>query len=285
MTYGQLKFRMLKAFPGLDLDLLEGWIGDVYQEILGALSWSRLTVEGILETTAQYVTGTAAVSLGSQTVVLTGGTWTAAMNGLAFRTPPGVEYYEFTFLNATTGSLDRPYEGPSSAAAGYTIFQNVYPLPSNCRLLNDDAFNSKLGPMKRFSHGQLQAIAPWSNVSGVPQAWASYMDNGASPPQMQVELFPVPLIAVGLPFTYIADADPLSAASAPFQVWMQSTALVEGVTGKILAAKGDYMGAEMHAKDAQTAVGIMAMTEAQGMAPAQMQLDPYYTSHRMRRGR
>jgi hypothetical protein len=285
MTYGDLKFRLLKAYPGLDLDLLEGWAGDVYAELLGALSWSRLEVEGILQTTAQYVAGTVSVVQGSRIVTLTGGTWTAAMNGLGFRMSPGVEYYEFTFVNAGEGSLDRPYEEATNALGTYSIFQNVYPLPANCRLLSDDAFNSKLGPMKRFGHRQLQALAPWSNVSGVPIAWASYMDNGSTPPLMQIELFPVPLISVGLPFTYTADADPLSSTSQAFQVWMQPGAMIEGVTAKIKAHRGDYDGAQVHALDAKIAVSTMLSAEAQRMAPALMMLDPYFTRHRRERGR
>ena len=47
MNYGQLKFRLTKAFGGVDADLIEGWIADCYQEILGLLPWSRLDVHAI----------------------------------------------------------------------------------------------------------------------------------------------------------------------------------------------------------------------------------------------
>src|ERR1039457_3453391 len=107
MTYGDLKFRLLKAFPGLDLDLLEGWIGDSYAEILGALPWTRLNVQGMLLTTAPYVTGTVAVTQGSSTIALTGGTWSAAMTGRGFRVGTDTAFYQFTYLNAIAGSLDR----------------------------------------------------------------------------------------------------------------------------------------------------------------------------------
>jgi hypothetical protein len=279
MTYGDLKFRLLKAFPSLDLDLLEGWIGDTYAEILGALPWTRLNVQGILLTTAPYVTGTVAVTQGSATAILTGGTWSAAMTGRGFRVGQDTAFYQFTYLNALTGSLDRPYEGTSSAAGAYRIFQSVYPLPSNCRMLNDDAFTL----MQRFSHGQMEQLFPGRLDNGTPYAWASYMDDNSTPPRMQVEVYPVPDQAVGLPFSYVADADPLSASSVAFQVWMQPAAMVEGVTAKIKKYLKDYTGAAMHQSDAKLALLNMLSSEAQGMGPASMQLDSYFTRHRIRR--
>jgi hypothetical protein len=284
MTYGQLKFRLLKAFPGLDLDLLEGWIGDAYSEILGALPWQRLNVQAILETTAQYTTGLASVTLGSSSVTLTGGAWDATMTGRGFRVSPRTEFYEFTFLNATSGSLDRPYEGPT-ATAGYQIFQNVYPLPENCRMLNEYAFSSRVGTLQRTTHGQLEQTAPWRTVNGIPLFWASYMDDNSTPPRMQVELYPIPEIAVGLPFSYVADADPLSATDFGFQAWMQPAVMVEAVTAKIKNYLKDYMGAQAHMANAKLALVNMLSSEAQGMAPASMQLDPYFTRHRSRRCR
>ena len=83
MTYGQIKFRLTKQFPGVDADVLEGFVTDCYQEILGALPWVRLNVEALLTTTAAYATGTVASTQGSAAIALTGGTWTAGMTGRA----------------------------------------------------------------------------------------------------------------------------------------------------------------------------------------------------------
>jgi len=120
MTYGQLKFRLTKQFPGIDSVLLEGWINDRYAEILGELPWSRQNVESMLVTTAPYVSGSAGVATGSTQITLSGGVWAAGMTGMAFRVTGRSEFYEFTFLSTSTGSLDRPYEGPDAAGAGYS---------------------------------------------------------------------------------------------------------------------------------------------------------------------
>jgi len=354
MTYGQLKFRLTKAFPGVDLDLIEGWINDVYRDILGELPWQRQQVESMLLTVAPYTTGYVALTQGSQAVSLVGGTFTSAMNGRALRTPPRTEFYQFTYISATSGSLDRPYEGPplsplptlasgigsgdthatlsstnnvspgefflidseavqvttftgdvvsilrqqlGTAAAShssnatltplsaFSIFQHIYPLPSNCRLLEDDAFSSKHGLSERFTHAQLNISDPNRVMMGTPQGWASYMDDNSSPPNMQVELYPVPDKEIGIPFTYVADGQALSSSSTLFQFWMQPSALIDGVTAKILAHLKDYNGAQLHGAAFGGSLKRMRSAEAQGMAPAKMTMGGYYTRGRARRGR
>jgi hypothetical protein len=283
VTYGQLKLRMVQMFPGLSLDLIEGWINDRHAEILGELPWSHQDVQGMLITTAPYTTGTVAVTNGSAAVTLTTGTWTTAMTGRAFRVTGRSEFYEFTRVTDTTGTLDRVYEGTTSSAAGYSIFQHIYPLPADCRLLNEDAFSDALGGLKRFTHAQLNESDPSRKATGTPQGWASYMDDNSVPPRMQVELWPIPDTATGIPFTYSADADDLTATSTIIKVWMQPSALVEGVTALIKRHLKDYAGAQLAAVAAGAALKNMRTSEAQGMAPAQMRLDSYYTRHRHKR--
>ena len=108
LTYGQLKFRLTKQFPGVDLDLIEGWIDDRYAEILGELPWSRQNVQSVLQTVAPYSTGTVTLAAGSNTVSLTGGAFTASMTGMAFRVTGEDDIYGFTYVDATDGLLDRP---------------------------------------------------------------------------------------------------------------------------------------------------------------------------------
>jgi hypothetical protein len=285
VTYGDLKFRLTQQFPGLSLDLIEGWINDRYFEILGELPWQRLQISSQLVTTAPFTDGTVAVTNGSTTLTLAGGAWVAAMSGLGFRTTGRSEFYEFTYVSSTSGRLDRPYEGPTAAAAGYSIFQSVYPLPADCRLLQDDAFSSRFGPMLRMSHGELNVSDPSRLATGTPSSWAVYMDDGSTPPRLQVELNPIPDRAVGIPFTYFSDAGALSDTSTILQVWMQPSALVEGVVAKIKRHLKDYVGSQLAAADAKAALANMRTSEAQGMGPAHMKLDSYFTAHRRRRCR
>jgi hypothetical protein len=137
--------------------------------------------------------------------------------------------------------------------------------------------------MRRFSHAQLDLSDPSRLTSGTPTGWASYMDDSSTPPRLQVEFYPVPDTAIGIPFTYVADADALSATSTILQVWIEQTALVEGVVGKIKRHLKDYAGATLAAADAKNALQNMRNSEAQGLGPTQMQMDRYYTRHRFKR--
>ncbi len=218
MTYGQIKLRLTQAFPGMSLDLIEGWINDAYQMILGDLPWQRLTVN----TTLTTVVGT-----------------------------------------------------PGTPA--------LYPLPANCGLLLDDALTNAYGTMKRFSEGQLNDGDATRSQTGQPFSWASTMDDSSLPPNMMIELYPVPDAVYVLPLTYTAEVIPLGATSTILLAWMQPAALIESVTAKCKAQLKDYAGAAFHQAAAATAIATMKRREAQGAAPCQMKLDPNLTSWRMKK--
>lgn len=293
MTYGAIKFRLTKAFPGVDQDLIEGWVCDRYAEILGELPWSRLSCNAILETTAPYQAGTVALTLGSNAVTLTGGAFTALMTALSFQATGDQAVYTFTYVGATTGTLDRPYEGATNALAAYSIFQSVYALPANCRLLDDDAFSSfQLGPLKRLTPDQMQAGNPFTAVAaygstcfGTPMLWASSMDDNSTPPNMQIKLYPPPALALGIPYRYTAEVAAPGATGVTLIAWLQPAALIEGATAKIKAHLRDYAGAQLHAAFGKQALAVMRAEEAFRRGPVSMQLSSYYTRHRDRRGR
>ena len=68
-----------------------------------------------------YNTGTVLVTGGSASIVGTNTAWTAQMNGMPFRVVGDSAEYIFTYLSATTGSLDRVYEGTTALTATYGI--------------------------------------------------------------------------------------------------------------------------------------------------------------------
>jgi len=207
MTYGQIKLRLTQAFPGVSLDLIEGWINDRYQEILGELPWTRLTVQTVITTFAG---------------------------------------------------------------------QAVYTLPSNCGLLREDAFPT----MTRFSFTALTAGDPTNSQTGEPLAWASCMDDNSTPPNMQVQVYPVPDGSYTLPLEYEMEVVPLNGTSTILQAWVQPSALIEGATAKIKAHLKDYTGAQFHIATGEAALKKMRKVDAQNMGLMQMRIDPYFTSPR-----
>lgn len=285
MTLGTLKFRLTKSFPGVDADLIEGWIADRYAEILAVLPWSRQQAQAVLQTTAPYETGTVAVTNASASVTLTTGVWTADMSGRAFRVGTEDAFYELTFVTSTTGTLDRAYEGSTNTAATYSITQAVYALPSDCRLLDADAFSSfELGPLTRFSRAELNQSQPWRSEIGTPTIFSPYMDDASTPPRMQVELYPIPDAVMSLPFSYTAEGDALTATATIVKAWIQPAALLEGVTAKIKRHLKDYAGAREHDTQAAAALALMLRAEAHGSPNMRMTLDSFYTSYRAARG-
>jgi hypothetical protein len=285
VTYGQIKFRLTKQFPGVDADVLEGFITDCYQEILGVLPWKRLDVQSVLITTAPYTAGTVAVTQGSAAIVLTGGAWTAGMTGLAFHAIGDTAEYQFTFGSSGAATLDRVYEGTSNAAACYSIYQEVYPMPADCRFLDEDAFAlCGLGLVKGLAteYGQAGAAAVGYST-GPPMLWWPYMDDGSTPAQIQVRLFPIPDQAYTIPFTYCQEQSSPGTTSVVLQAWLQPAALIEGSTAKIKRHLKDYPGAQAAKAAAGDALAVMCAQESYRRGPVSVQLGGYYTGYRAKR--
>ena len=285
MTLGTLRMRLLKQYPGTDADILDGYIADRYGEILQSLAWSRLEKSLVLQTVAPYQTGTVTVTAGSPAVTLAGAAWTAGMTGRQFRVTGDNAFYGFTYATATTGTLDRPYQGTGGSLAAYSIYQSIYAMPPDCRILEDNAFTTPdLGPLQRLSRDQLNLSAPSRPTFGTPMNWASFMDDTNTPPDMQVELYPCPDASIGIPFHYTAELLQPGTGSAAFAAWMEpATALVEGVSSKILRLQKDYNGAQLAAAEAQKALSTMRANEALRQPVTRMRLPDYLIRHRLNR--
>jgi hypothetical protein len=121
VTFGEIRLQLEKLCPGIDQELIDGWINARYTEILDSLPWKRAESESVFQIPASYNIGTVAVSQGSANVSGTGTTWTEAMNGRYIRINSGTEYYLFTWVSATSATLDRPYEGSTSSITGSAI--------------------------------------------------------------------------------------------------------------------------------------------------------------------
>src|SRR5215469_10671038 len=110
-SYGDIRHRVVKEVPGIDLLLIDGYLSDRYTSILDKLRWNRQKTQYVFQTTAPYSTGTLTLTNASNAVVLAGGTFTNAMSGLSLLVGGRNEPYTFTYTGATTGTLDRPFEG------------------------------------------------------------------------------------------------------------------------------------------------------------------------------
>ena len=77
-----------------------------------------------------YNTGFAVVTNGSTAIVGNGTTWTSGMTGRWFSSAPGLcrQVYKFTYVDATDGTLDRPYQCDTSPSRGavYALTESTY---------------------------------------------------------------------------------------------------------------------------------------------------------------
>jgi hypothetical protein len=204
------------------------------------------------------------------------------MTGRAFRATGRNEFYEFTFASGSTGSLDRVYEGETATAAAYKIFQNVYPLPADCRI-PVQLLSFERGALGKLGRNELNLSAPGRPSFGTPQSWSPYMDDLSDPPKQQVELYPIPDAARGLELEYFADADISTDLSVSLLPWMRPSALIEGVSADILLHAEKPGLAAYHEKRFEELVKLMVMKDARAKGPQRIRMDSRFTRHRLAR--
>lgn len=289
MTYGEIRLHLQKALPGVDEELIADWIQFRYTRILDALSWKRQETESILQAPASYAIGTLTVTQGSQIVasddMANPTVFTAAMNGRMIRIGNTSEYYQFLYVSATTGNLDRGYEGPDATGMSYRIDQATYLLPANCRILRGvTPMHNMDHPLEIIPPSELNRISSDRNSYGTPIYACPTWDNFSNPPQLQVELFPVPDCPDSTSFTlswaidYIyeegdIDKDGTSVSLKPF---VRPACLIEGVKADAMAPRPDWTGnaeaSELYEKKYDALLMDMMKINAQQRGPQQIQL-------------
>lgn len=287
MTYGELRHGLSKEFPGIDLDLLDGWIQEKHQEILDFVPWRSQEGETVLQVAPSYSTGTVIITQGSSALVGVGTTWTAAMGGCMLRVNNSREYYFFTFVDPTHGTLDRPFESADVAAVTYRLDRNVFPLPLAARIVRAVRPVNGNYPIELVSMAELNRIAGNRPDYSTPRYAAVSWDSYSDPPIQQLEFYPVPqcLDSSGALPSYavdhIYDAAALNGrtTSAGLLPWMRPGALKAGVRAAAWASKAfpgapNLAMAQFHTKEMDSLVQKMGMTNALQRGPQSMRLAP-----------
>lgn len=281
MTYGQLRLLIQKENVGADLELVDSYIQNRYTEILDQLPWKRQEADSVIQSPASYQTGTVAITQGSTALVGTGTTWTAAMTGLMIRIANTEEYYQFTYVSATTATIDRGWEQPTGTLLAYRIDQAVYLLPSDCRILRGvTPLHDRTHGLRRVTPVELMKIAPQRRSYGAPEVYCQTWDSFSDPPQMQVELYPVPDApnSAGVTPSFVCDiafdASQFSAAtnitSASLLPWVRPAALQAAVRADFLRLAKDWTGATAMDTRAKELVQAMLKINAAQRGPQQI---------------
>ena len=286
-TWGEIRFRLSKAHPGVDPDLLDSYINSAYELILDARPWRGLRAEGALDTVAAHADGSVALTNGSATVTGTATAFTAAMTGRRFRRASDSDMYTVEYVSPTELTLDRAYSGATGTQLGYRVFQHIYDLPGFVKYLTD--LRAPLGRgIGKKTQDFLNDYYPGRPGHGAPTIWAEAPDSDELAPEIvhRVELYPIPEQAERLPYTFQKAAfafDGESTSVSPMP-WVRTNAIVFRARALIYVDEKDSASADRYEAMANRELDSMHLVESQRRGSHQIEMAARFTEHRMRRG-
>lgn len=283
-TMGELRSRLAKTpiGVGVDLDLITGFINQRMEDICRGYPWTRLNKTTMLQTIAEYNTGTITIAFNSTSGTGSGTTFTSAMTGRLIRPGNLREFYTFTYVSATSFTVDRPYEDSNGITAGaYRIWQPFYEMPSDLAELTS-LRDIQLGwKLEEWARARLDEIAPARDEYDNPAIYVPAGDS--STPLARIELYPGPTRFQGYPLEYRAKAPTVSATADVFPDWMSIPALYEGVIADLYGL-ADRQG-ERQAQEQVFGAKLLQMQQedARRMPADRMKTSDNYTDHRRAR--
>ncbi len=285
-TLGDVQFR-LKKLPhgsGVDNVVLLGLVNDVYQRFIGSYQWSRLVKNATLQTTAAYRTGTVAVVNGGTSLSGTDTVWTSAMTGRLIRIGGRNEAYVFTYVSATSATIDRAYEGNDETVGAYYIFQSAYALPVDVSLIESIKVPGSNMDLDQKSAEYLDQLAAARWTLGRPNLYTLAPDLTVNSVQYPaVELYPIPEFSEGLTVRYLQAVAQLTATSDKFLPWVPVECIVAGCEAELHAAKGDIAFYQVKEAKFQMLLKDAVESDSDAQFPDGLMMDERYTWHRTAR--
>jgi hypothetical protein len=279
-TFGEIRFRASKLphGAGIDFDLLNGMINDRLQEIARHYEWSRLLeADAILPLVAVYDTGTVALTAGSNAGTGSGTSFTAAMTGRRFRVTGREESYGFTYISATSFTLDRSYEGETEAAAGFKVFKNVYALAVDVGQIFEIKDTESQRRLERKSQDWLDRYDAARVQYGEPAYYSPTQDISGV---QQIEIYPIPEIAEGLTYRYKPVVARITATSMTLPEWISIECLFAGIEAELYALQKDVMMAQAKEMRFQKLLAEMVREDSNRKIAEPLQMAARFTAHR-----
>lgn len=265
-TWGQLRLLLQQSAGTLSPDLIDGYLNTRYGDVLDRWPWKGLEVETSIETTAAYNTGTVSVTNGTNVITGVGTTWTLAMSGMQFRVSTDNAVYVFTYVSATSATLDRLYEDDTNAAASYWIYEDEYVLPAPSKTLLSVVCPVTGAPLEDWTTQKI-IDSMWPRESpGVPIAFAMAADTNENTPPVYhtLKLSPPPMFARGYPLRYqkaTAGFNGTNTGAAPLP-FVSDDVLLSGARADIKGELKDYNGAALQEKKYERAIKVMLNVDA-----------------------
>lgn len=285
-TFGELRsdFLKLPIGAGTDLELLTRLINNRIDGICRQTDYTRLDQQSTLLTVAQYTTGTVSITAGATAGTGSGTTFTPAMTGRRFRIANLRPWYTFTYVSATSFTIDRAYEGTDDAVdVAFIIWRALYTLPAGVVQLysiENLTLGMDLDPQDREF---VDNIDPARYQMRSPEVFIPAEDSDAG--LQQIELWPGPVYAEGMAINYRSRVPMFGVNDTGSEIpdWISVPALWAGVQAELYRMQGD--GANANAQEAifKGLVDDMRGEDARKRPPAVMQPDSRFVRPRLRR--
>lgn len=282
MSFGDIKLRLVKQFPGVDPELLDGWIFDRYQQILDRLPWQRLDAQWALNAPGVLQAGTVSITQGDSELAGNGTSWGIELTGRSVRLSNDGTYYQFQFELPNLAYLDRPYQGASLIEAPYTIFQNIFPLPGDVRVVRGIHFMEGGGELRRLGNQQFNRLARDRRLLGHPRVYRLFMDDWTQG-LPQIEIFPVPYDPISLRVEYTMESPAFSPANVTLLPWARPSAILAGVSADATLHLDKLSQSDRYRAEFDELVENMVRSESHRAGPLQSRLPDRYVAHRMKR--
>lgn len=204
-TWGRIRYEAQRAVPGGDLELIDGYIRDAYQEILAHRHWSELLTTAVLTTFQRYGDGTVTLTKGSAVVTGAGTTFPAASAGRRFRLASESEWFDIALRDSDTQlTLARDYTGETASGVAYWIFDPTVWLPADALHVERLTEMHSNREIKRTTQPALDAMdAARTTQSTAFSFWAPH--EPAVDGTRRIEVWPAPIEARALEATYRLD--------------------------------------------------------------------------------
>lgn len=207
-----------------------------HTSILESYSWSRRRAESVIETSAEYSTGT--LSGTGTTYTGSGTTWTSGMVGRFIRAGDNTFFHRITAFGSTTSlTIEDTLPEDVDAGTSYTIFAHRYNLPSDFGRALSVTSDTRLMEMPKIDMDYLDPYR--TSTATRPDRYAIFgLDPGTTSSQIyQIEFWPVPSSATAIRLEYLKNNSLTSDSDEPLYrsdilVWKAAEAATYFLHGK-----------------------------------------------------
>lgn len=181
MSFRTMKFELQSYVPELNPLQCGVRLNRSYQTLLDMHQWSFLKREALINTVANYTTGTVTVVAGSTTVTGIGTAWVAGMVGRFIKFGTEAQAYKISTVNVVAQTLTvESAVATAVTAGGYYIFARWYSKPTSCKHIVSVRRQLVLAEK---TQEWLDGFDPDRDSTGEPIYWCNFDDD-------LIELYP-----------------------------------------------------------------------------------------------